>query len=81
MFRRSGTSFPLFFAARYIGFLFCQATSGYVNDALKANKTLLSYPNVAPIGIFVARFFLQIGTTTFVAFLVLGSIGLTLPCH
>lgn len=73
-----GTSFPLFFATGYVGFQFYQATAGYMNDALKANKALLSYPNVAPIDTLVARFLLQIGTTTFVAVVVLGSIGLTL---
>lgn len=73
-----GTSFPLFFATGYVGFQFYQATAGYVNDALKANRALLSYPNVAPIDTLVARFLLQIGTTTFVAVLVLGAIGLTL---
>ena len=71
-----GTSFPLFFATGYIAFQFYQATSGYLNDALKANKALLSYPNVAPIDTLVARFLLQTGTTTFVAIIVLGSIGL-----
>lgn len=67
-----GTSFTLFFATGYIGFNFYQSTTNYLNDALKANKALLSYPNVAPIDTLVARLFLQMGTMGMVAVIVLG---------
>ncbi|OJF95599.1 ABC transporter permease [Pararhizobium antarcticum] len=69
-----GTSFPLFFATGYIGFQFYQAMAGYLNGAVKANKSLLSYPNVAPIDAMVARYLLQFGTTALVAIVVLGGI-------
>ncbi|MBC7313280.1 MAG: ABC transporter permease, partial [Rhizobium sp.] len=46
--------------------------ASYLNDALKANRALLSYPNVAPIDTLVARLFLQMGTMSMVAFIVLG---------
>ncbi|MDW9394360.1 ABC transporter permease [Sinorhizobium meliloti] len=73
-----GTSFALFFATGYIAFQFYQATTSYLNAAVKANKALLSYPNVAPVDTIVARLILQMGTTSLVAFIVLGSIVATM---
>ena len=73
-----GTSFPLFFATGYIGFQFYQAAVNYVSGALSANRALLNYPNVAPIDTVIARIILQIGTTAFVAVLVIGAISHTL---
>jgi capsular polysaccharide transport system permease protein len=72
-----GTSFALFFATGYVGFQFYQAMTSYLNSAVRANRALLSYPNVAPIDTVVARFVLQIGTTSLVALIVLGSIVAT----
>lgn len=78
-----GTSFPLFFATGYLSFQFYAAMAGFLNGAIKANRTLLSYPNVAPIDTIVARYILQVGTTALVSLCVLGAIGLTLrqPLH
>ncbi|TDW16551.1 capsular polysaccharide transport system permease protein [Rhizobium azibense] len=73
-----GTSFPLFFATGYICFQFYSAVVSYVNNAVKANKALLSYPNVAPVDPIFARFLLQLGTTSAVAVVVLSIITLTL---
>ncbi|MBB4187368.1 capsular polysaccharide transport system permease protein [Sinorhizobium terangae] len=73
-----GTSFALFFATGYIAFQFYQAMTSYLNSAVRANRTLLSYPNVAPIDTVVARFVLQVGTTSLVAFVVLGTIVATM---
>ncbi|OBZ96652.1 sugar ABC transporter [Pararhizobium polonicum] len=69
-----GVSFPLFFATGYIAFQFYQAMVSYLNGAIRANKSLLSYPNVAPIDTIVARYFLQLGTTAMVGIVVLGII-------
>lgn len=69
-----GVSFPLFFATGYIGFQFYQAMATYLNGAVKANRSLLSYPSVAPIDTMIARYFLQLGTTVLVGVLVLGAI-------
>jgi len=69
-----GVSFPLFFATGYIAFQFYQATGSYLNGAVKANKSLLSYPNVAPIDTIFARYLLQLGTTVLVGLIVLGVI-------
>ncbi|MCV9998860.1 ABC transporter permease [Pararhizobium sp. YC-54] len=69
-----GVSFPLFFATGYIGFQFYQAMATYLNGAVKANRSLLSYPSVAPVDTIVARYFLQLGTTAVVAIVVLGVI-------
>ncbi|MDK1374542.1 MULTISPECIES: ABC transporter permease [unclassified Sinorhizobium] len=73
-----GTSFALFFATGYIAFQFYQAMTSYLNSAVRANKALLSYPNVAPIDAVIARFVLQVGTTTLVALIVLGTIVATM---
>lgn len=73
-----GTSFPLFFASGYLAFQFYTAIVSYLNGAVKANRTLLSYPNVAPIDTVVARYILQFCTTVLVSLLVVGAIALTL---
>jgi len=73
-----GKSFPLFFATGYLAFQFYAAMAGFLNGAIKANRTLLSYPNVAPIDTIVARYILQAGTTSVVSFCVLGVILLTM---
>lgn len=72
-----GKSFPLFFATGYLAFQFYAAMAAFLNGAIKANRTLLSYPNVAPIDTIVARYILQSGTTSVVSFCVLGVILLT----
>jgi capsular polysaccharide transport system permease protein len=69
-----GTNFPLFFATGYLGFQFYQAMVSYVNGAVKSNRTLLSYPNVAPFDAVAARAILQSLTTALVACIVLGVI-------
>ncbi len=66
-----GVSFPLFFGTGYVAFQFYQAMVVYLNGAVRANKSLLSYPNVAPIDTVVARYILQLITTVTVAFTVL----------
>jgi capsular polysaccharide transport system permease protein len=72
-----GSSFALFFASGYIAFQFFQSASGYVGAAVTANKTLLNYPNVAPIDAVLARALLQYLTTAVVAVIVLSMILLT----
>jgi capsular polysaccharide transport system permease protein len=62
-----GISFPLFFATGYVAFQFFQGMSSYLDSAISANRALLHYPNVAPIDTIVARYILQMGTTTIVA--------------
>jgi capsular polysaccharide transport system permease protein len=69
-----GTSFPMFFATGYIGFQFYQASAGYLNTAVTSNKSLLSYPNVAPIDTVTARYILQLMTTIVVGICVLSPI-------
>jgi len=69
-----GTSFPMFFATGYIGFQFYQASAGYLNTAVSSNKSLLSYPNVAPIDTVWARYILQLITTIVVGICVLSPI-------
>ncbi|MGK9055022.1 ABC transporter permease [Neorhizobium petrolearium] len=71
-----GTSFPLFFATGYIGFQFYQSMARYLNNAISANRALLTYPNIAPIDTIFARYVLQLGTTAVVAFCVFTALAL-----
>ncbi|GCA52256.1 polysialic acid transport protein KpsM [Sinorhizobium sp. KGO-5] len=73
-----GTSFVLFFATGYLGYQLYQAKVSYLSSAVKANKSLFSYPNVAPIDPITARFILQTATTAIVAGIVFASIFLAL---
>lgn len=73
-----GTSFPLFFGTGYIGFQFYQAMATYLNGAVRANKSLLNYPNVAPVDTIVARYILQLVTTVAVAVVVMSVIIATM---
>ena len=66
-----GSNFTLFFATGYIAFHFYQGTMKYMSEALQANKSLLSYPNVAPIDTLIARLILQIFTMILVGFIIL----------
>ena len=74
-----GSSFPLFFASGYLCFQFYQGMSAYVASAVKANKSLLTYPLVAPIDAVAARYVLQFVTTSFVASFILGMIVVQQP--
>ncbi|MET4690765.1 ABC transporter permease [Sinorhizobium fredii] len=71
-----GTNFILFFATGYLGFQMYQAKVGYLSSAVRANKPLLSYPNVAPIDAVTARYILQTMTTVLVAAVVFFAIFL-----
>lgn len=73
-----GTSFVLFFATGYIGYQLYQAKVSYLSSAVKANKQLLNYPNVAPIDAITARLILQTATTAMVAAIVFVGIFLSL---
>ena len=73
-----GTSFSEFFATGYLSFFFYAGSVAYLTSAVRANKTLLSYPNVAPIDTIVARVIVQTLTTTLVCVLVFSVIILTL---
>lgn len=74
-----GTSFILFFATGYLSFTFYQGTVGFLSSAVRANKALLSYPNVAPIDTILARLILQTLTTTMVCVIVF--VGITSTTH
>lgn len=73
-----GTSFVLFFATGYLGYQLYQAKVTYLSASVKANKPLLSYPNVAPIDAVTARYILQTLTSALVAVMVFSTIFLTL---
>ncbi|ACP22400.1 RkpT2, cell surface polysaccharide export ABC-2 transporter (plasmid) [Sinorhizobium fredii NGR234] len=66
-----GSSFALFFASGYLPYMFYSSMAGFINGSIKANRSLLSYPIVAPADVVVSRYFVQILTSSFVGFLVL----------
>ena len=66
-----GTSFPMFFASGYLAFAFYASMSTYIASAVKANRSLLSYPVVAPIDTVVARFILQFVTSIVVTIVII----------
>ncbi|RVQ20100.1 ABC transporter permease [Sinorhizobium meliloti] len=74
-----GTNFMLFFATGYLGYQLYQAKVAYLGAAVRANKPLLSYPNVAPIDAITARYILQTLTTALVAIIVFSAISMTMP--
>lgn len=69
-----GTSFPLFFASGYIAYQFYQAMVGFMNGAVNNNRSLLSYPSVAPIDTIFARYILQFATTVVAGVFIFGFI-------
>lgn len=73
-----GESYPLFYATGYFGFHIYSDMQNYIKSSLTANKSLLSYPIVAPVDIVTARFILQAITTTVVCIIILGIIIATL---
>ncbi|MEY9102032.1 ABC transporter permease [Sinorhizobium fredii] len=73
-----GTNFLLFFATGYIGYQLYQSRVMYLSSAVRANKPLLTYPNVAPIDAITARYILQTLTTALVAVIVFTAIFMTL---
>ncbi|MGN7881433.1 ABC transporter permease [Ensifer sp. 22460] len=69
-----GTNFILFFATGFMGYQLYQSKVAYIGSAVRANKPLLSYPNVAPIDAITARYILQVATTLLVAIIVFSAI-------
>lgn len=66
-----GTDFALFFATGFIGFMFWRNTADVASSAVRANKALLTYPNVTPLDTVLARAALQILTNVVVSALIL----------
>lgn len=67
-----GTNFPIFFATGYMAFHFYLDISRVVSQAITANRPLLTFPRVSIIDTVIARFILQILTSTFVFVLIIG---------
>lgn len=67
-----GQSFTMFFATGYLSFNFYRITSQQMSMAVRANYSLLQYPNVTPYDALIARLALQTLTNLFVAFIILG---------
>ena len=78
-----GESFPLFYATGFLAYTSYKGVESYVSSAISANRSLLSYPQVAPIDAVVSRLVLQGTTSILVASLILGVILHTLrhPIH
>ena len=72
-----GDSFALFYASGFLAFNMYKGMESYLSSAVSANRSLLSYPNVAPIDSVIARFVLQGLTSLVVAAVILGGAMLT----
>jgi capsular polysaccharide transport system permease protein len=73
-----GDSFTLFYATGYIGFSMYKSMESYLASSISANKTLLTYPKVAPFDAVMARLILQGMTSAVIAVVVLyGSLWTT----
>lgn len=66
-----GTDFALFFASGFLPFTFYQGMSSFMAGAVRANKSLFSYPVVSPFDALVARYILQFVTSVVVAITVM----------
>ena len=66
-----GESFMLFYATGYLSYSFYKMMEGYLTSSISANKSLFSYPVVAPIDAFIARFILQGATSVLVTFVII----------
>ncbi len=66
-----GNDFSLFFASGFLPFAFYQGMSSFIAGAVRANKSLFSYPVVSPIDAAVARYILQLITSVVVTVVVL----------
>lgn len=78
-----GSSFVLFFATGYMGFMFYRATADFASQGVQFNKALLNYPTVTPYDTVVARASLQYLTNYTVSLLVFAGVFfvLELPVH
>ncbi len=73
-----GDSFTLFYATGYVAFSMYKSMEGYLASSISANKSLMSYPKVAPFDAVVARLILQGMTSVVVAAVILyGSLWTT----
>lgn len=65
-----GDNLFLFFSTGLLPFLFWQKVTRQVQNGLTANHALLSYPQVLPVDVFLARGILELSTTIIVATLI-----------
>jgi len=74
-----GDSYPLFFSTGYLAFNLYKGVERYVAGAVRNNKSLLSYPVVAPIDAVMARFALEAVTSVIVCAVIFSVIVYCLP--
>lgn len=67
-----GESFIVFFATGFLSFNFYRMTATQMSTAVRGNRALLRYPNVAPIDALSARMVLQTLTNFMVMAVILG---------
>lgn len=66
-----GDSYVLFYATGYLGFSLFKTMEGYLTSSISANRSLMSYPIVAPIDAVMSRLILQGATSAVVSGIVL----------
>ena len=67
-----GQSFLIFYSSGFIAMQFYTSLVGHINNAIKSNRALLSYPVVAPIDLIIGRFIMQTMTMTLIGHVVIG---------
>lgn len=73
-----GSSFLLFYATAFLPFQIYQKIEGKLNGALGYSKALLAYPRVTWLDAILARFILNLLTTSMVFFIVITGILLSI---
>jgi capsular polysaccharide transport system permease protein len=70
-----GGDLPLFFTTGIIPWLLFSNTAGRVTNAVDANRALLSYPQVTPLDLMMARAVLEAATILIIFILLLGGLA------
>lgn len=73
-----GSSFIHFFASGYLAFHIYMDVSRTVSSSVKVNRALLSFPRVTMLDTIIARFALQLLTSTMVFALIMGMLSVAL---
>jgi capsular polysaccharide transport system permease protein len=66
-----GSEFLIFFASGFLALQFYTTIASQVAGAIKANKTLLTYPKVIPLDLVIARVVLQFSTVVILSIVIL----------
>lgn len=69
-----GDNFPIFFATGYLAFEYFSDISRALSQAVRSNRSLLTFPRVTILDTLIARFILHFITVTFVAVVIMAGL-------